>query len=1054
MSARNARGPLWVNALMLFFLATALSGCSGGSSSLLSGLNGQSATTDGAVQVDLSFPAAKTGNKLQVSFAQTSLVRVHVYVQGTRTEVMPAVDASRPAGATSMTVPISGLAPGLYDLFVECFDAQGNSAGYAFPSAQVLARQTTVVAVSQTVQPISLAVTPATATLAVGATQALSVVATFANGVTAPLSEVITWSSGNAAVATVSTSGVATGVASGAATITATLGGLSANAALTVGGGGGLVSVTVTPGATTLGKGLLRAYTAIGNYGDGTSVDLTNMVTWSSDNVANATVSDTAGTKGVVQGVAVGVTTVTADAGNGITGSTTVTVNRVPMAFDSYVRAITCNAAGTTYLGGTFTRVGPFTGAGVALDPTSALPYADAIANGHVYTSQPDGQGGWYIGGAFTALSGVTRNHLAHILRDGSVDPAWNPGADGNVNAIAIDPISATIYVGGTFTTVGGQARANVAAIDDNGTVLAWNPGADASVSRLAVHPANGTVFLGGTFTQVGGQARTRIAAVDATGTVTAWNPAPNGTVVSALALSAAGDIVYAGGDFSNIGGQARSNAAAIDGAGLATAWNPSPDASVNAIAVNPTSGTVYLAGAFLNVSATARGGAAAVDAAGALTAWDPALSIGGFLPATVLSVGVDAQTGNVYMGGDFDTAGAQSRGRVVAVDATGALLPWNPGVAGDVLTFSFIPGGSVYVGGRFVMIGGQVRNRIAALDVNGDLTAWNPNANAEVSAIGLDPTSGTVYAGGYFDAVGGQTRNYLAAIDPTTGVPTAWNPNLDNTVNAIGVRPADGVVFAGGSFTLVGATTRNHLAAIDPTTGAATAWNPNVNNDVYALALDVANTQIYAGGSFTQVGASTRNRIAAINTTTGAATAWNPNGSGGFSPGVNAIAFGATGPVYVGGEFTTIGGQTRNNVAAIDAATGLATAWNPNSDAFITELALDAVGGRVYATGDFTQVGGQPRNTLAAINTADGLAAAWNPAPNGAARTLSIHPTTGSILVGGLDFTQIGGQYRANFATLDPGTGNALGAARVMRVLAWMRDALWPFATASGHSS
>lgn len=43
----------------------------------------------------------------------------------------------------------------------------------------------------------------------------------------------------------------------------------------------------------------------------------------------------------------------------------------------------------------------------------------------------------------------------------------------------------------------------------------------------------------------------------------------------------------------------------------------------------------------------------------------------------------------------------------------------------------------------------------------------------------------------------------------------------------------------------------------------------------------------------------------------------------------------------YVGGIFTSIGGQPRNRIAAIDATTGLATAWKANADNWVQALAV-----------------------------------------------------------------------------------------------------------------
>ena len=45
------------------------------------------------------------------------------------------------------------------------------------------------------------------------------------------------------------------------------------------------------------------------------------------------------------------------------------------------------------------------------------------------------------------------------------------------------------------------------------------------------------------------------------------------------------------------------------------------------------------------------------------------------------------------------------------------------------------------------------------------------------------------------------------------------------------------------------------------------------------------------------------------------------------------AIAVQADGKILVGGYFTSIGGQTRNCIARLDATTGLADSFNPNAN-------------------------------------------------------------------------------------------------------------------------
>jgi hypothetical protein len=56
---------------------------------------------------------------------------------------------------------------------------------------------------------------------------------------------------------------------------------------------------------------------------------------------------------------------------------------------------------------------------------------------------------------------------------------------------------------------------------------------------------------------------------------------------------------------------------------------------------------------------------------------------------------------------------------------------------------------------------------------------------------------------------------------------------------------------------------------------------------------------------------------------------------------------------VYACGSFTSIGGQSRSHIAALDATTGLATDWDPAPDGpYVNALAVS--GSTVYACGYF----------------------------------------------------------------------------------------------------
>jgi hypothetical protein len=96
-------------------------------------------------------------------------------------------------------------------------------------------------------------------------------------------------------------------------------------------------------------------------------------------------------------------------------------------------------------------------------------------------------------------------------------------------------------------------------------------------------------------------------------------------------------------------------------------------------------------------------------------------------------------------------------------------------------------------------------------------------------------------------------------------------------------------------------------------------------------------------------------------------------------------------GVVYVCGEFTSIGGQSRSRLAALSVADGSASAWDPSADNTVYMVAES--GGTVYVGGRLTSIGGQPRAYLAALDAGTGAATAWNPNPAGPFPSVSALP-------------------------------------------------------------
>lgn len=202
------------------------------------------------------------------------------------------------------------------------------------------------------------------------------------------------------------------------------------------------------------------------------------------------------------------------------------------------------------YIGGDFTYVGPETGSTVQIDPVTGQPVPPApFTNGSIATMIPDGAGGWYVGGSFSSILGVPKANLAHLLADHTV-AAWDPNPNSAVYFLA--RIGSTIFAYGGFTSIGGQSRNTMGAVDAvTGIATAWAP-APANNTVQAFAASANWVYIGGGFSSVGGQPRNYVAQLDPiTGNATNWNPNPAGGVfpwVNGLATS--GSTVYVSGGF------------------------------------------------------------------------------------------------------------------------------------------------------------------------------------------------------------------------------------------------------------------------------------------------------------------------------------------------------------------------------------------------------------------------------------------------------------------------------------------------------------------------
>ncbi len=153
-------------------------------------------------------------------------------------------------------------------------------------------------------------------------------------------------------------------------------------------------------------------------------------------------------------------------------------------AFDNTVNVLTGGPDGSIYASGRFGNQQPLTGGGLRIRTDgNGVPEGGQPVPGSVYAAVADGNGGWFIGGAFDRAGGANVRNLAHLDAAGNADPNWAPNPDGPVHALALG--AGTLYAGGDFVNAGGAPHARIAAIDvASGAVAAWSAGFRRSGAR------------------------------------------------------------------------------------------------------------------------------------------------------------------------------------------------------------------------------------------------------------------------------------------------------------------------------------------------------------------------------------------------------------------------------------------------------------------------------------------------------------------------------------------------------------------------------------------
>lgn len=476
--------------------------------------------------------------------------------------------------------------------------------------------------------------------------------------------------------------------------------------------------------------------------------------------------------------------------------------------------------------------------------------------------------------GFFTSYRGSTRNRIARINTDGTLDATYNVGTgfNNNVNDLVIQP-DGKCYATGNFTTYKGATINRIIRIDTVGNrdnSFAPGTGLNASCNAVFLNYDN-KPYVGGTATAVDSFVRLRLVRFLTTGKAdhTFFQESKLNSQSYASASQSDGKMIVVGA-FTRYNQIMANRIVRLKTNGaIDTTFKSGTGANnlIRAIAVLPND-KILIGGDFTSYNGVSINRLARLNADGTL---DTTFLVGAGLNAIVYSI-VPTLQGKIYVAGSFRVYGTDSVFRLMRINANGTLdntFPvGNTGFNGYVADLAIQPDGKILACGGFTSYKGATANRIIRLNTDATTDATfvtGTGCNNIVYSVELGD-SGNVIIGGDFTTYKGSTKNRVALLSGT-GSLRPFSASITSG-SVLDIKKVGKGYLLGGTFTTVSGATRRRLAYVDSSgsvNSSAFFIGGALDNTLNSMFVDTAQQLVYLSGNFNTVQYALYNRFARL---------------------------------------------------------------------------------------------------------------------------------------------------------------------------------------------